>query len=665
MNNTLRSRAMKRVSAIFAVGMLTVLPMSAASAVAPLDDLPTPIVDTVSALDKVEVEMAIQRVEDATDYRLNVAFVDSFDGMSGARWAVQSAEQSGLVPTQDILFAVATEDRAYGSAYPEGTDVARVITKIEDRALSSLGAGEWTDAVVKYADAVIDVHNGDLGAVRPAPVFNDAPSEPIDFSGFFTVLKFIGFALLAAAAGFGAFLLAKIAKAHQAIKDEYASLKKQMALSLVELDAMLKKAESEIDYFSAEFPAFNARKAHKANKALETTLAETFEFSSTEFVDEKTPLRTRVQKGKDVMSQHEDIQAAINNMMSDFERQREEARNILEDVPAITKDVDSNAKQIADTLEHIEDLSKRYDASALEEAVRAIESAHAYSKSAKEGLSKVAAMSNEAPGLLVVAVDSVRKDNERAESALRSAKRSIMALSNAHRNAQKILGNARMSLRYLEESKARTQQAKTQMAAMKQALDTYSTHDFKQGSPLVALADLESVYNNLASVERHIRDEERALAEATARFPRAKKEIAAMVQEISSFYTNKSRYLKRASAPSDTKSVAAIQIAEGEVKTGSIIVAVGILEEELRRLNNVRSEYVNEAARAKREEEEEERRKRRKEEEERRRRNAAIYSASTASSFSSYSSSSSFGGGGSFGGSGGSFGGSGGSGGSF
>src|SRR5690606_39483276 len=62
------------------------------------------------------VQGALDRLAEDTDLQLFVVYVPSFDGMDGVDWANATANASGL-GVDDLLLAVATEERRYGLSY--------------------------------------------------------------------------------------------------------------------------------------------------------------------------------------------------------------------------------------------------------------------------------------------------------------------------------------------------------------------------------------------------------------------------------------------------------------------------------------------------------------------------------------------------------------------
>jgi hypothetical protein len=120
------------------------------------------ITDTVDALDDESGDQAaIDELRTDEDIQLFVVFVDTFDGANSDTWAAQTAELSGL-GGNDLLFAVATEDRAY--SWDPGDNVSATDDEIADVISSDvepeLSTGDWDASVVALADGLRDDGSG-------------------------------------------------------------------------------------------------------------------------------------------------------------------------------------------------------------------------------------------------------------------------------------------------------------------------------------------------------------------------------------------------------------------------------------------------------------------------------------------------------------------------
>ncbi len=149
---------MRRLSTLVAVLVALLL----AGAPGALADQPSRLADRVTdragvldAAGKAEVTAAVDQLKSAKGTDLFVVYVRSFDGAGGQAWADKAATLSQL-GAQDVLLAVATQDRAYGFSIADGFPLSQsatdaVITKdVEPR----LSGGDWAGAAVALADGL-------------------------------------------------------------------------------------------------------------------------------------------------------------------------------------------------------------------------------------------------------------------------------------------------------------------------------------------------------------------------------------------------------------------------------------------------------------------------------------------------------------------------------
>lgn len=115
------------------------------------------ITDSAGVLgaDEGRVRDALDQLRADSGIQLFVVFVGSFDGLDGQTWADQSAQQSQL-GGQDVLFAVAINDRAYGLSVDQNFPLS-------DQELASLTANDlepllaesdWAGAAIALADGL-------------------------------------------------------------------------------------------------------------------------------------------------------------------------------------------------------------------------------------------------------------------------------------------------------------------------------------------------------------------------------------------------------------------------------------------------------------------------------------------------------------------------------
>lgn len=126
--------------------------LAPAQAEEPLD-LAEQVYDPAGALTggEAEVEQALQTLEEEAGLQLFVVYVDTFEGAgdnSGAQWATATYDASGM-GGNDVLLAVAVEDRKYGTAVALSSPLSESqVAQVEaDYIEPALGEEDWVGAV--------------------------------------------------------------------------------------------------------------------------------------------------------------------------------------------------------------------------------------------------------------------------------------------------------------------------------------------------------------------------------------------------------------------------------------------------------------------------------------------------------------------------------------
>ncbi|MCY7325170.1 MAG: TPM domain-containing protein, partial [Microbacteriaceae bacterium] len=158
-----RTRLLRALgAAALALAAVVVAPL-AAQAEQPVDLGSTQIVDTVGALDgqEAQVESALNRLYNDTGAQLFVVYVASFDGVAADEsWATATAEQNGL-GTDDVLLAVATEERTYDIFYPVDFQLDEESTRdVENEFLPLLSDENWAGAALAAAEGYREAIEG-------------------------------------------------------------------------------------------------------------------------------------------------------------------------------------------------------------------------------------------------------------------------------------------------------------------------------------------------------------------------------------------------------------------------------------------------------------------------------------------------------------------------
>ncbi|MFI2103053.1 TPM domain-containing protein [Isoptericola sp. NPDC019693] len=127
-----------------------------ASAVPPLTQLDSEITDQSGVLDgdEAQVQAALDQLADETPYQLFVVYVDSFDGTDGRDWANRTATDAGL-GVNDLLLAVATQDRAYGLSVDTNNGLSNAqLDQVEEVTEDHLRDDDWAGAAIAAADTI-------------------------------------------------------------------------------------------------------------------------------------------------------------------------------------------------------------------------------------------------------------------------------------------------------------------------------------------------------------------------------------------------------------------------------------------------------------------------------------------------------------------------------
>lgn len=150
---------------VLLTGLALLAPAGTAHAVPPVDvagEITDP--DGVLGNQTAAVQDALDRLAQDTDLQLFVVYVPSFDGMDGVDWANATANTSGL-GVDDLLLAVATEDRRYGLSYDNNVSLTDAeLDRISAAAEDELRDDDWAGAAIAAAEVARGASQGSGGA---------------------------------------------------------------------------------------------------------------------------------------------------------------------------------------------------------------------------------------------------------------------------------------------------------------------------------------------------------------------------------------------------------------------------------------------------------------------------------------------------------------------
>ncbi|PZF81127.1 TPM domain-containing protein, partial [Jiangella anatolica] len=206
------------------------------------------ITDRAGALsgdDDQRIQAAFDRLTDESGLQMFVVYVDSFDGADGQTWANDTATASGL-GTDDILLAVAVEDRSFGISVTDELDLTddQLDDVRQDDIRPRLSDEDWAGAAIAGADGYREAATGeDSGGSATPWVVGGLAVAGVGAAGWYVLRRR---RQAAATAGTGQ------------PGDELAGLSldeldKRASSALVEIDDALKTSEQELGFAQAQF----------------------------------------------------------------------------------------------------------------------------------------------------------------------------------------------------------------------------------------------------------------------------------------------------------------------------------------------------------------------------------------------------------------------------
>lgn len=521
-----------------------VLTCAPAHAEPPLD-LPDRIYDPAGALSGQEarVQDALDRLEDEAGLQLYVAYVDTFDGQSGASWALATYEESGM-GGDDVLLAVAVEDRRYGSAANDtiGPDALQVATVEADYVQPRLGEDDWVGAVEAAAEGYAAVMADPPDAAEPPA------SSPVGGTGglgtgfsipWFFVVPFL------------AIIASKVisARGNQAARRSpaptaglpaeppgtsgvpTADLQRQAAEALVGVDNALRSADEELSFAEAQFgqqrtEGFRAVLAHARAEAQQA-------FTLRQQLDDGDPEPEPVERAMlgQIIALCASARSALDERTAEFAR----LRSLEERVPEFLDELTARAQEVRGRFptaaQHVEGLAARYPERALvtvrrhhAQATQLVDSALGFVEAGRESLQ----------GDRAAAVAAARA----AEEALGQASRLLEAIERAGQDladSREALARAIASITADIQDAGRlaprdpTVQAAVQRA--RQAIELGQSSG-TSGDPLGALAALDTAEHDLDTVLQPMRDAEAHRAKVQSDFQHRVHRVGARLRSI-------------------------------------------------------------------------------------------------------------------------------------
>lgn len=328
--------------------------------------LSTPLTDAsgvLSSSDEAEINAAADRLQDAEGIQLWVTYEKTFNGLSGTDWSAQTASASDL-GNADLLFSVATDDRAYGYSAPgtlplSDSEINSVMTT---SVVPLLRKGDWAGAAVALADGL---------SAAPASGSSTGDSGG---SGFGFLWLLLGLLLLGALAFF--FLRRRSSKggggrgpgsgAGGGSGDAPASieeLRHEAAASLIEVDDSIRTSTQELGFAQAQFGDADVAPFQDALDLSKKELTQAFDLQR-----QATEAKGSPQEGallSQIVALCKGADKRLDDQVAHFDELRSLERNIDKVLPGLANRVAELQERLPRCVATADGLKARYPESAL------------------------------------------------------------------------------------------------------------------------------------------------------------------------------------------------------------------------------------------------------------------------------------------------------------
>lgn len=310
-----------------------------------------------------EAEAALTQVGTDTDYQLWAVFVDTFTGASSAvEWADETAVDSDLVGTNDLLLAVAVDQRSFAlsadAALPDS-----VYDRAYDAASAALsnavnGSGTWSAAVVATADAL-------KGAPAGGGSGGTGDADGGGVSLFVIAIIAVAVVVIVVALVFSR-RKKKVAGARSGggspeVPTE--ELVKQSGTALVAIDDELRTFEQDLGFAEAQFGASATAGAGQTLKQAREHVQQAFAWRRQ--LDETTAEPQRRQLATSILQLCKGVHEAIATHSETIEGLRQEQANVPARLGALDRRIGELTSRVEPARQSLAALAVQYPPNAL------------------------------------------------------------------------------------------------------------------------------------------------------------------------------------------------------------------------------------------------------------------------------------------------------------
>ncbi|GAA3514057.1 TPM domain-containing protein [Aeromicrobium panaciterrae] len=334
----------------------------------------------LSTSDKARVEKALDDYQEKTGFQLFVVFVKSFDGKSGAEWSDETAAKSGL-GTTEILLAVATEDRRYGTSIPPDHPLSdKEFNRIQlEEVEPKLRKSDWAGAAIAAAEGY---------------------TKAAEDSGLPWGAIVIGGVVVA---GGGALVVRRMRRRYDdthVVLDEHGQpidplsqlstdeLNKQSSAALVAIDDAIKTSEQELGFAEAQFGKDATAEFAEVVSSGHATIKEAFGLRQK--LDDSEP-ETEPQK-RQMNAEIIRLCMAVSESLDEQVEKFDELRDLQAKAPQVLQDMEQRAGEILARIpgarETITQLATAYPAASLASVQGNADQAESLIAAAREQVAK-------------------------------------------------------------------------------------------------------------------------------------------------------------------------------------------------------------------------------------------------------------------------------------
>lgn len=536
------------LSLLAALGVLLLGGTSAAAlpADAPfsVDDQITDRAGVLSDTDGLQSDL--DRLQDEEDLQLFVVYVDSFDGQSGEEWTRETFETSGM-GGNDVLLAVAVEDRAYGMWTTEDSGLSSGgLSAVQTRDVEPrLGDDDWSGAVSAAVQGLSQDYarqqTDDSGSsVLPGGGFNP-------FGSFFTFFLLIVLAPMALKVV--GMLLSRLGKDKRSTTQappinqpatvmpsvSTDQMRQDVSTALVELDNAIRSSAEELEFAKAQFGEQATRQFTDALTAARSRAGEAFRIQQ-ELDIARGAGRLADPEERARLAQILELTRAADEELDAQEEEFTRLRDLEANVPTFLSSLRTRISEVEARLpvarQELSGLSATHPrdslttlATNLEQAPRLIESAKGFVATGEQHV-----QAGERPA----AVSAARAAEDalgQADSRLEMVLSARAVLADAVTALDAALASISSDLVDVDRLKANDQVTTSAVGEARRAVDV-GTRARSGGDVLGALAGLERAEHYLdQALERYRKDADRT-SERTDKFNRRYEHVRARIAVV-------------------------------------------------------------------------------------------------------------------------------------